>query len=135
MVSFKPRPLYHREKSPGTHWIGGWVGPTTVWTLWKRKNSSPYRDSNSDPSVTQPVASHYTDYAIPAPVESSTAFNTDCTNCTHPPYLCELQCIVIAVKSPQFSNLDHPSSSTLSPNMQLVSAGERGEGLESITLL
>jgi hypothetical protein len=26
-VSFVPRPLYLRERAPGTHWIGGWVGP------------------------------------------------------------------------------------------------------------
>jgi hypothetical protein len=27
VVSFTPRPLYHRERVPGTHWIRGWVGP------------------------------------------------------------------------------------------------------------
>jgi hypothetical protein len=36
--------------------------------LEKRK-SLPYRDSNSEPSVIQPVASRYIDYAIPAPIE------------------------------------------------------------------
>jgi hypothetical protein len=28
----------------------------------------PYRDSNSDPSAVQPVASRYSGYAIPAPL-------------------------------------------------------------------
>jgi hypothetical protein len=27
VVSFTPLPLYPRGKSPGTHWIGGWVDP------------------------------------------------------------------------------------------------------------
>jgi hypothetical protein len=32
------------------------------------KNSYPYRDSNSDPSAVQLVASRNTDYEIPAPI-------------------------------------------------------------------
>lgn len=31
------------------------------------KNSCPYQDSNSNPSVLQPVPSGYTDCAMPAP--------------------------------------------------------------------
>jgi hypothetical protein len=27
VVSFTPRPLYHWERAPGIHWIGGWVYP------------------------------------------------------------------------------------------------------------
>jgi hypothetical protein len=27
VVSFMPWLLYPRERAPGTHWIGGWVGP------------------------------------------------------------------------------------------------------------
>jgi hypothetical protein len=42
----------------------GWA-PEPVWTTWRRENSWPYRDSNSDPSVVQPICSHYTDCAIP----------------------------------------------------------------------
>jgi hypothetical protein len=30
VVSFTPRPLYPREGAHGTHWIGGWVGPTAI---------------------------------------------------------------------------------------------------------
>jgi hypothetical protein len=26
VVSFTSRPIYPRERAPGTHWIGGWVG-------------------------------------------------------------------------------------------------------------
>jgi hypothetical protein len=40
----------------------GWTSES-VWTIWRRENSWPYRDSNSDSSVVQLVASRYTDYA------------------------------------------------------------------------
>jgi hypothetical protein len=33
----------------------------------ERKKSGPYRDSNSDSSAVQPVATRYTDCAIPVP--------------------------------------------------------------------
>jgi hypothetical protein len=40
--SFTPR-----ETSPGTHWIGGWVGPRAVLdAVVKRKFPSPRRESN-----------------------------------------------------------------------------------------
>jgi hypothetical protein len=36
----------------------------------EKRKFLPYRDSNSDPSVIQPVASRYTDYAILEPIFS-----------------------------------------------------------------
>jgi hypothetical protein len=64
MVAFTLRPHYLRGKAPGTHWIGGGWAPEPVRTMWRRENSWPYRDSNSDPSVVQPIASCYINYAI-----------------------------------------------------------------------
>lgn len=44
----------------------GWV-QEPVWETWGGEPLFLYRDSNSDPSVVQPVASRYTDCAILAP--------------------------------------------------------------------
>jgi hypothetical protein len=44
--------------------VGWTAGP--VWITWRSKNSCPYRDSNCNPLVVQPVASRYTDCANPA---------------------------------------------------------------------
>jgi hypothetical protein len=53
VVSFTPRPLYPKERAPGTHWIGGWVGPRAVLdAVVKRKVPSPCRDSNHRSSWT-----------------------------------------------------------------------------------
>jgi hypothetical protein len=54
------------ERASGTHWIGGWVDPRDSLNGVKKKNSWLHQESNSDPSAVQPVASRYTDYAIPA---------------------------------------------------------------------
>jgi hypothetical protein len=43
----------------------GWT-PEQVWTTWRGEESSPYRESNSDPSPVQPVVHRYTHCAIPA---------------------------------------------------------------------
>jgi hypothetical protein len=48
-------------KRPGTHCIGGWVGPRAG--LDGCRKFSPHRDSIPGPSV----ARSYTDYAIPDP--------------------------------------------------------------------
>jgi hypothetical protein len=53
-------------RAPGAHWVGGWVDPRDSLDDLEKENSCPYRDSNSNLSVVQPVASRYTDCAIPA---------------------------------------------------------------------
>jgi hypothetical protein len=60
MVSFTPRSIYPRGKSSGTHLIGGWVGLRVCLNNVEKRKILPYRDSNSDSSVVQLVASLYT---------------------------------------------------------------------------
>jgi hypothetical protein len=68
VVNFKPRPLYYRGKGPRHTSDRRLGGPQSrSGRIGEQKIFDPTRDSNSNPSVVQPVASHYTDYAILAP--------------------------------------------------------------------
>jgi hypothetical protein len=59
-----------RELSPGTHWIGGWLGPRAVLdAVVKRKIPNPRRESNPRTPIVQPVAQRYTDWDITALLE------------------------------------------------------------------
>jgi hypothetical protein len=47
--------LLSGRKSPGTHWIGGWAGPSLLWSIWpkigtgrKRGGSLPRRISTKN---------------------------------------------------------------------------------------
>jgi hypothetical protein len=63
----RPGRFIPRERTPGTHWIGSWVGPTAVLdTVVKRKIPSPRRESNPRSPIVQPVAQLYTDWAVTA---------------------------------------------------------------------
>jgi hypothetical protein len=45
-----------RETTPGTHWIGGWVGPrASLGAVWKRKIHRLRRYSNPDYPIVQPL--------------------------------------------------------------------------------
>jgi hypothetical protein len=59
MVSITPRPRFTPgERTPGTHWIGGWVGPRAgLYRQDRGKILCPCRGSNP---VVQPVVRHYT---------------------------------------------------------------------------
>jgi hypothetical protein len=54
------------ERASSTHWIGGWVNPRAGLDDMEKWKFLPHLDSNTDPSVVQPVISRYTDCAIPA---------------------------------------------------------------------
>jgi hypothetical protein len=54
------------EKAPGTHWIGGWLGPKTgLDEVEKILDPTGTRTPTPRPSM----ASRYTECAIPAPSE------------------------------------------------------------------
>jgi hypothetical protein len=56
-----------RERAPGTHWIGIWVGPRAVLdVVVKRKIPSPRRESNPRTPIVQPLPQRYTNWAITA---------------------------------------------------------------------
>jgi hypothetical protein len=52
-------------RAPGTHWIEGYVDPRDGMADVEKRKFLALRGLESDPSVIQPVASRYTDYAIP----------------------------------------------------------------------
>jgi hypothetical protein len=54
-----PATLPFRKRAPGTHLIGGWVGPRAVLgAMVKRKNFKPLLEL--EPPIIQPVAQRYT---------------------------------------------------------------------------
>jgi hypothetical protein len=63
----RPGRFTPKERAPGTHWIGGWVGPRAVLdAVVKRKIPSPCRESNPRTPIVQLVAQRYTDWATTA---------------------------------------------------------------------
>jgi hypothetical protein len=59
----RPGRFTPRKRAPGTHWIGGWVGPRAVLdVVVKRKIPSHRRESNPRTPIVQPVAQRYTDW-------------------------------------------------------------------------
>jgi hypothetical protein len=61
VVNATPRPLYPQER-PGSHCVGCWVGPRAGLDGCGKSRLPP----GFDPRTVQPVASRYTDWAIPA---------------------------------------------------------------------
>jgi hypothetical protein len=58
----RPSRFTPRQRAPGTHRIGGWVGPRVVLdAVVKRKIPSPRRESNPRNQIFQLVAQRYTD--------------------------------------------------------------------------
>jgi hypothetical protein len=55
------------ERTPGTHWIGGWVDPRAHLDNLEERKYLILTALELRPLGRQPVASRYTDYATPAP--------------------------------------------------------------------
>jgi hypothetical protein len=64
----RPGRFTSRERAPGSHWIGGWVGARAVLDTAVVKRNIPTfrRESNPRTPIVQSVAQHYTDWAITA---------------------------------------------------------------------
>jgi hypothetical protein len=63
----RPGHITPKERAPGTHWIGGWVGPRAVLdAVAKREIPSHRRQWNPRTPIVQSVAQRYTDWAITA---------------------------------------------------------------------
>jgi hypothetical protein len=57
---------WERPPSPGTHWIGGWGGLRTGLDNMEKRKFLPLRGLfNTNPLFVEPIASRYTDCAIP----------------------------------------------------------------------
>jgi hypothetical protein len=53
-LALRPSSFTHKERAPGTHWIGSWVGPRAdLDVVVKRKIPNPCRDSNPRSSSPQ----------------------------------------------------------------------------------
>jgi hypothetical protein len=64
-MGFTIRPLYHRERAPGIHCIGGWLGPRAGLDDAEKRKFLILLGLEPLLFVVEPVASCYTDYAIP----------------------------------------------------------------------
>jgi hypothetical protein len=55
-LASQPSCFTPRERAPGTHWIGGSVGPRAILdTVMKKKIPSPYQESSPRTPIIQPV--------------------------------------------------------------------------------
>jgi hypothetical protein len=109
----RPGRFTHREGTPGTHWIGGWVGPRAVLdAVVKRKISSPCRESNSRTLIVQP----YTDWAITAITDRHGNLNSKISCSSN---RSSGECLGTALRYPQFSpvlkTLHCPKKALMSP--------------------
>jgi hypothetical protein len=70
-----PADLPPGGKPPGTHWIGFWVGPRAGLDNVEKRKFLILPGLELRPPGRPPVASRYTDYAIPAPLTMAGVWN------------------------------------------------------------
>jgi hypothetical protein len=76
VLSFTPPPSRSKpgERAPGTHMIGTKSAPEPVWTLWRE-------ESNTDPSIRQPVACSLFSMSYPGSKQNGEDRNTQEKDC------------------------------------------------------
>jgi hypothetical protein len=77
-----PAALYPEERTTGTHWTGGWVGPRAgLETRGLKKSFRLCRGSNLDRPVVQSIDRDYTDWATPLVLCQSQTGAVSCWYC------------------------------------------------------
>jgi hypothetical protein len=121
-VSFTPRPLYLRGKNPRYPLDRRLGGPRTCLDDVEKKNSYPYRDSNSDSSTFQSVVIHYTDWAILASKLPEETCRKDC------PRVCTVALCSYAERDPRPSGTTECNYSLLNFKIFLGALCQRLSG-------
>jgi hypothetical protein len=81
---FTHRPFYHIRGTPGANWVGGWLVPEPVWTLWRTEKHVSAENRTPIPLSSSPQPSHYTASAIPhKSVTGTVKFNVESRRIFH----------------------------------------------------
>jgi hypothetical protein len=65
VASFTLRPLYPRERAPGTHWIGGWVLVRHLPDGTEKKHEEPQQESRCRSRDSNRVPQEYHSTTLP----------------------------------------------------------------------
>jgi hypothetical protein len=108
VVSFKPQPFYLEGNTSGIYWIRVWVGPRAGLDDVEKRKFMTLTHSSSDLSVVHPVASRYTNCAIPAPL-----LRCKCNYNSSPPYVKYRKSVILYAHYSPWKSFSLPSFAVL----------------------